>query len=232
MKPPVKAVILAGGKGLRLRPITDYLPKPLVPIGGIPVIEWQIKYFKKFGISEFVICAGYRAEQIVSHLQSKKLGAEISFSIEKKSLGTGGAIKNAQKYLSDDEFYVINGDVLTTLDPTNLQPGKNSIAVIPLRTSFGIVHLDDGKVDQFEEKPEIRNYWMNAGIYRLQHDVIKQLPTVGNIEDTTFPKLAKAGELHAAKYPDTLWHSVDSHKDMDECTITIENVKFKSFLGV
>ena len=230
MKPHVKAVILAGGKGLRLRPITDYLPKPLVPIGGIPVIEWQIKYFKKFGVSDFVICAGYRAEQIVSYLQSKKLGVKINYSIEKKSLGTGGAIKNAQKHLSDDEFYVINGDVLTTLNPTNLKPGKNSIAVIPLRTSFGIVHVDDGKVDKFEEKPEIHNYWMNAGIYRLKHDVIKQLPTIGNIEDVTFPNLAKKGQLHAVKYPDTLWHSVDSHKDMEECSITIENAKFKSFL--
>ena len=232
MKPLVKAVILAGGKGLRLRPITDYLPKPLVPIGGIPVIEWQIKYFKKFGIDEFVICAGYRAEQIVSHLKSKRLGVKLSYSIEKKPLGTGGAIKNAQKFLSDDEFYVINGDVLTTLELTSLPPGKNSIAVIPLRTSFGIVHLDDDKVDDFEEKPELHNYWMNAGIYRLKYDVIKHLPTVGNIEHVTFPKLAKAGKLHAVRYSDVLWHSVDSHKDMEECTISIENIKFKSFLEV
>lgn len=232
MKSHVKAVILAGGRGLRLKPITDYLPKSLVPIGGIPIIEWQIKYFKKFGVSEFVICAGYRADQIVSYLQSKKLGVKLRYSLEKKSLGTGGAIKNAQKHLPDDEFYVINGDVLTTLDPTNLQPGENSIAVIPLRTLFGIVHLDDGKVDQFEEKPEIHNYWMNAGIYRLRRDVIKQLPTVGNIEDVTFSKLAKRGKLHAMKYSDTLWHSIDSHKDIEECNIMTENVKFKSFLGV
>ncbi len=226
----MKAVILAGGKGKRLKPITDYLPKPLVPINGIPIIEWQIKYFKKFGVSEFVICAGYRAEQIISHLQSKKLGVKLEYSIEKKPLGTGGAIKNAKKYLGDDEFYAINGDVLTMLNLKSLKPQMNSIAVIPLRTSFGIVHLDDGKVDEFEEKPEIHNYWMNAGIYRLKNEIIKHLPSVGNIEETTFPKLARDGQLHAVKFSNILWHSVDSHKDMEECATSIENMKFKSFL--
>lgn len=226
----MKAVILAGGKGRRLKPITDYLPKPLVPISGIPIIEWQIKYFKRFGIREFVICAGYRAEQIILHLQSKKLGVELDYSVEKKPLGTGGAIKNAKKYLTDDEFFVINGDVLTMLNLKNLKPGVNSIAVIPLRTSYGIVHLDGNRVDKFEEKPEIHNYWMNAGIYRLKNDVIKHLPTVGNIEDTTFPQLSRDGQLHAVKFPNVLWHSVDSHKDMEECAASIENMKFHSFL--
>lgn len=228
----MKAVILAGGKGRRLRPITDYLPKPLVPINGIPIIEWQIKYFKRFGINEFVICAGYRSDQVISYLESKKLGVKIDYSVEKKPLGTGGAIKNARKYLHDDEFYVINGDVLTMLNLKNLKPNLNSIAVIPLRTSFGIVHLDDGLIDKFEEKPEIHNHWMNAGIYRLQHNVIKQLPSVGNIEHKTFPNLAANGNLHAVKYQNTLWHSIDSHKDIEECSISVEAMNLRSFLEV
>ena len=89
----MKAIILAGGRGKRLRPITDYVPKPLIPINNIPIIEWQIRYLKKFGISEAIICSGYKTEMIENYLKNKKLGIKISFSIENKPLGTGGAIK-------------------------------------------------------------------------------------------------------------------------------------------
>ena len=93
----MKAIILAGGRGKRLRPITDYVPKPLIPIKNIPIIEWQIKYLKKFGVSEVIICSGYKTEMIENYLNNKKLGVKITFSIEKKPLGTGGAIKKAGK---------------------------------------------------------------------------------------------------------------------------------------
>lgn len=225
----MKVVILSGGMGRRLRPITDYLPKPLVPIGGIPVIEWQINYFKKFGIKDFVICAGYRADQIISHLKSKKLEVKIQFSVETTPLGTGGAIKNAKRYI-DDDFFVINGDVITNLDPTKLQNSQNSLAVMPLRTTFGIVHLEDNKIERFEEKPELHNYWMNAGIYYLEKDTLKYLPKVGNIESITFPKLAEKGQLHAVKYQNVFWYSIDSHKDMEECMNSMKKTKYEKFL--
>ena len=93
----MKAIILAGGRGKRLRPITDYVPKPLISIKNIPIIEWQIKYLKKFGISEVIICSGYKTEMIENYLKNKKLGIKITFSIENKPLGTGGAIKKAGK---------------------------------------------------------------------------------------------------------------------------------------
>ena len=94
----MKAIILAGGRGKRLKPVTDYVPKPLVPIKNIPIIEWQIRYLKKFGINEVIICTGYKADMIESYLSMKKLGMKIKFSIEKTPLGTGGAIKKAGKY--------------------------------------------------------------------------------------------------------------------------------------
>ena len=97
----MKAIILAGGRGKRLRPITDYVPKPLIPINNIPIIEWQIRYLKKFGISEAIICSGYKTEMIENYLENKKLGIKISFSIENKPLGTGGAIKKAAKKMED-----------------------------------------------------------------------------------------------------------------------------------
>jgi len=228
----VKALILSGGFGKRLRPITDYLPKPLVPIDGIPIIEWQIRYFKKFGIKDFVICTGYRSDQIADHLSQKNLNVTIQFSIEKTSLGTGGAIKNARKFLDEDDFYVINGDVMTNLDLKKLRMQKNSIAVVPLRTAFGIVHLIGNKIEKFEEKPKISNYWINAGLYYLEKDIIKLLPKIGNIETTVFPKLAAMNSLHAAKYEKVFWCSIDSHKDIEECAKEMKAVEYDAFLSI
>jgi NDP-sugar pyrophosphorylase family protein len=227
----VKALILSGGIGKRLRPITDYLPKPLVPIDGIPIIEWQIKYFKKFGIKEFIICAGYRSDQISDHLSQKKLNVNIQFSIEKTSLGTGGAIKNASKFLDEETFYVINGDVITNLDLEKLRMQKNSLAVIPLRTAFGIVHIIGNRVKRFEEKPTMPHYWINAGLYYLEKDIIKLLPRIGNIETTVFPKLAAMNNLYAIKYGKAFWHSIDSYKDIEECAKEMKSMKYDNFLS-
>ena len=227
----MKVLILSGGMGKRLKPITDYLPKPLVPLNGIPIIEWQIKYFKKFGIKEFVICTGYRNDQINDHLSQKKLGVNIQFSIEKKPLGTGGAIKNASKFVKEDSFYVINGDVITNIDLRKLRSQKNSIAVVPLRTAYGIVHLIGNKVQRFEEKPKISNYWINAGIYYLDKSIMKLLPRIGNIENTVFPKLAVKKKLHAIKYEKAFWYSIDSHKDIEECANEMKSIEYDDFLS-
>ncbi len=224
----MKAIILSGGMGKRLRPLTDYIPKPLVPVNSIPIIEWQIQYFKKFGVYEFVVCAGYRAEQIISFLESKDFGVKINFSVEKSPLGTGGAIRKARRYIGNENFFVINGDVITNLDLNRLKK-PNSIAVIPLKTSFGIVHINEGQVERFEEKPELSDYFMNAGIYYLQNEVIGSLPRVGNMEKTIFPALARTGNLHAVIYDKMFWRSIDSHKDIEECTSQMQLIKHASF---
>jgi mannose-1-phosphate guanylyltransferase len=226
----VKALILSGGAGNRLKPMTDYVPKPLVPLNNIPIIEWQIRYFKKFGINEFVICAGYKSDQIINYLKPKKMGVKIAYSIEKTALGTGGAIRNARDFIDNESFFVINGDVITNLDPRQLKENPNSIAVIPLRTSFGIVNLEKDRIKRFEEKPEISDYWMNAGIYYLSDKVLKYLPKKGNIENTTFPILAKKGSLFAVKYKTAFWHSIDSHKDIEQCTSEMKLLDYENFI--
>ena len=148
----LKAIILAGGRGKRLRPITDYIPKPLISIKNIPIIEWQIKYLKKFGISEVIICSGYKTEMIENYLKNKKLGIKITFSIENKPLGTGGAIKKAGKKIKDKSFIVINGDIITNIDLEKLLKKENSIASIQLKTNFGILQTDKDKIIKFDEK--------------------------------------------------------------------------------
>jgi NDP-sugar pyrophosphorylase family protein len=228
----MKAVLLSGGFGKRLKPLTDYLPKPLIPICNYPIVEWQIRYFKKFGIKDIVICAGYRSEQLVKHLEGKSLGVRLEYSVEKEPLGTAGAIKKASKFIDTDDFFVANGDVLTNLDLKKLTTHTNSVAVIPLRTLFGIVHLNGLKVERFEEKPEMFDYWMNAGIYYLSRNILKHLPKTGNLENTTFPVLAGIGKLNAAKYSNVFWKSIDSYKDMEDCESLIKANRYDKFLSI
>ncbi|HSG74252.1 MAG TPA: nucleotidyltransferase family protein, partial [Nitrosopumilaceae archaeon] len=131
----MQAVILAGGRGKRLKPITDYVPKPLVPLNNVPILEWQIRYLKKFGIKEFIICTGYKTDQIENFLKAKNnLGVKIQYSVEKTPLGTGGAIKKIISLIKDKSFLVINGDVITNIDIKKLKLKINSIAAIPLKT--------------------------------------------------------------------------------------------------
>ena len=220
----MKAIILAGGRGKRLRPITDYVPKPLIPIKNIPIIEWQIKYLKKFGISEVIICSGYKTKMIENYLNNKKLGIKITFSIENKPLGTGGAIKKAGKKIMDKSFLVINGDIITNIDLKKLIKKDNTIASIQLQTKFGILQTDKDKIMKFNEKKEIKNVWMNAGIYHLNKETLKELPAVGDIEKTLFPDYAKKEKLSTIKFTNSKWYSIDSFKDIEECSLTIEKI--------
>ncbi|MSS86391.1 MAG: nucleoside-diphosphate-sugar pyrophosphorylase [Thaumarchaeota archaeon] len=220
----MKAIILAGGRGNRLKPITDYVPKSLVPIKNIPIIEWQIKYLKKFGISEVIICSGYKTEMIEDYLKNRKLGIKITFSIETKPLGTGGAIKKAGNKIKEKSFLVINGDIITNIDLKQLLKKENSIASIQLKSKFGILQTDQDKIIKFDEKKEIPDIWMNAGIYYLNKEIIKDLPNVGDIEKTVFPNFAKKEKLFTIKFKNIKWFSIDSFKDMEECSSVIEKI--------
>ncbi len=220
----MKAIILSGGRGNRLKPITDYVPKSLVPLNNVPILEWQIKYLKKFGIKDIIISTGYKYDQIENFLKSKNLGARIIFSVEKSPLGTGGAIKKAGKFIKDKSFFVINGDTITNIDLRKLKSKINSIAAIELRTRFGVLVTKKDKVYGFNEKKEINDLWMNAGIYHLSKDIIKDLPTKGNIENTTFPKYAKKGKLNIVKFKNVKWYSIDSYKDMEECSTQVRKI--------
>ena len=221
----MQAVILAGGRGKRLKPITDYVPKPLVPIKNIPIIEWQIKYLKKFGIKNIIICTGYKTEQIEDYLSSRNnLNVKITFSVEKSPLGTGGAIKKISNLIKDKSFIVMNGDVITNINIKKMKGVTNSIAAIPLKTKFGTLQLEDDKIINFFEKKELPEIFMNAGIYCLSKNILKDLPVKGDIEKTLFPKYAKKNKLHNVKFPKSLWYSIDSFKDIEECSKEIQKI--------
>ncbi|WP_316505141.1 nucleotidyltransferase family protein [Nitrosopumilus sp.] len=220
----MKTIILAGGFGKRLRPVTDYVPKPLVPIKNIPIIEWQIRYLKKFGVDEVIVCTGYKTKMIENYLNAKNLDMKVNFSVEDSPLGTGGAIKKAARLIKDESFFVINGDIITNIDLRKLAAKQNSIASIELRTNFGVLETNQDKVTKFKEKKEITDLWMNAGIYHLQKKILKDLPKKGDIEETLFSEYAEKGKIHIIKFKDVKWFSIDSFKDMEESSLEIEKI--------
>jgi NDP-sugar pyrophosphorylase family protein len=226
----VDAIILAGGKGTRLKPLTDYVPKPLIPINNKPIIEWQIRYLRKLGINDIVICTGYKSKQIEDFLErNASFGAKVRFSFEKSPLGTGGAIKKAAKMIHGNSFLVLNGDIITNIDITQLYKKKNSIALVELKTKYGTVTIHDDRITEFREKKSVQNVWMNAGIYHLDKSIVGKLPASGAIEKTTFLKYAKDGNLHGMKFRDSFWFSIDSHKDLEDCSETLRLKKYRGF---
>ena len=219
----MKTVILAGGFGKRLKPLTDTRPKPMIEVLNIPIIEWQIRWFRRFGIKDFVICVGYMKDMIVNHIgNGARFDSRVEYSLEEQALGTGGALLNAKELVSSQgSFFVLNGDVLSELDPNKLLniASSNVLAVVPLRSPFGVVELDENsKVQGFIEKPEISDKWINAGLYLFTEEVFSYLPIEGNIEVTALPWLAKKGILHAVRYRNVFWRSIDSHKDIEEAS--------------
>ena len=215
---------MAGGRGKRLRPITDYVPKPLIPLNNVPILEWQIRYLKRFRIEEAIICTGYKTEMIENYLAMKNTGMKIRFSKERTPLGTGGAIKQAAKEINEEAFFVLNGDIITDIDLKKLAKHPNSIAAIKLRTKFGIMETEDDKVTKFREKEEISDLWMNAGVYYLSKKMAKDLPKKGDVEKTVFPDYAEKRKLNTVKFRDAKWYSVDSFKDMEECSAEVDKI--------
>jgi mannose-1-phosphate guanylyltransferase len=220
----MKAVILAGGFGKRLKPLTDDKPKPMVEVAGVPILEWQIDWLARHDIKEIVICAGYLKNTVIDYIGSgQKYGVNVGYSVEEEPLGTAGAIKNARSLIYGDNVIVMNGDILTDLDPwklvKELELHRNtlcSIAAVPLRSPYGVIEISDGLARGFREKPTLSDYWINAGVYCLSTQMIPILPSKGNIESSILPKLAKEGKIRVTKYEKVRWRSIDSHKDIEE----------------
>jgi mannose-1-phosphate guanylyltransferase len=227
----VITVILAGGLGKRLRPLTSDRPKPMIQINNTPIIELQVKWLKKFGITDIIVLVGHLREKIKHHLaDGKKFGVNISYIEENVPLGTGGALKNAKDHIiqngnSDPGFFVINGDILTNLDPFTIsEKGSMTLALVPMKSTFGIVETNGDLVSKFIEKPSIEDMWINAGVYYFSNEIFDYLPDKGNLETVTLPMLVEKQKLKAKKFSNNYWRSIDSHKDVDEASQEIEQV--------
>ncbi|MGC9149184.1 MAG: nucleotidyltransferase family protein [Sulfolobales archaeon] len=230
----MKAVILAGGLGKRLRPLTEDKPKPLIEINGKPIILWQINWLKKYGVKEYVLLVGYRKERIIESIGSgARYDIKVSYVVEEEPLGTGGAVKNAEPLLRNEEYFlVLNGDIITNLDIDRLvrefledKYAVAGISVVPLRSPYGIIEVDDKLyVRRFIEKPLLEDYKINAGVYIMRKEIFSYLPEKGDLERTTFPKLAEERRLKAIYFKEAYWRSIDTHKDIDEASKEIEKI--------
>ena len=226
----MKAVILAGGYGKRLRPLTDTTPKPLVEVAGRPIVDWQVRWLRQYGVTSFVMLVGYLREKVMEYFDSRKgeMGIDVAYSIEESPLGTGGALKNAQKLLgNDDEFFMVNGDNITNIEVDRMKLDGNiaKLALVPLRSTYGIPRLDGERIVKFDEKPILPEYWMNAGVYLMSKEIFRYLPDNGNLEATTFIELSGEGRLSGTKFAGAYFKGVDSIKDMEEATADIKGGK-------
>lgn len=218
------AIILAGGRGERLRPVTDYVPKPLVPLANVPLLEWQVGYLRRHGVRRVVVCAGYRAEQIENYVAARGMGRAVTVSREASPLGTGGAMRRAEPLVRGASAIVINGDVITDISLGEVAREPDTVAAVPLRTQYGVLEQDGGLASAFREKGEVPGMWMNAGIYHLSREALRLMPRRGDAERTAFARMAARGALRVARFARARWHSVDSHRDLAEASAAVARI--------
>lgn len=215
----MKAVVLVGGEGTRLRPLTYALPKPLLPIANQPFLERQLAWLARHGVDEVVLSLGYLPDAFEAHFPEGRFGdLVLRYAVEDHPLGTAGAIRFAAQGI-DERLVVCNGDVLTTLDLGELvafHDARDAEATICLThvddpSAFGVVPTrDDGEVVAFVEKPpkgKAPTNWINAGTYVLEPAVLERIPerlTV-SIERETFPRMLEEPRRLYAMASDAYW---------------------------
>ena len=216
----MKAILLAGGKGTRLRPLTLNTPKPIVPIFNRPFLRYQLDLLRQIpDIDEVILSLNYQPGRIEDLLgDGRKLGVKLRYIVEPMPLGTAGAVKYAEAYL-DDAVIVFNGDVLTQIDLSAVirlhreREARATIVLTPVDnpSAYGLVETDpDGNVQRFLEKPkpdEISCDTINAGIYIIEPDTLDRIPkdTAWSIERSFFPSLVERGERFVAYVSRGYW---------------------------
>ncbi len=214
----MEAIILAGGSGKRLRPLTRDLPKPMVPVNGKPLLQYQFDMLSRYKIEKMVIACGYKWEKIKQYY-----GSKFIYSVEDEPLGTAGAVRNAIEHIDGQEFIVLNSDDITDIAIDRfMKMGTNTTAVAHFHSNFGLVDIKDGKITQFKEKP-LMPYWANVGLHLLGKEI--KFPRKGSLEQDVLPLLAKQGNLKAYKH-EGFWHTVNTIKDLEEVGAFLKSRKY------
>lgn len=229
------ALILAGGKGERLRPLTDGLPKPMVPLCGRPVLEHRISWLRKGGVTDVVFLAGYRWQAIQDHFgDGRRFDIRAHYSIEDSPLGRGGAVKKGFSLVTDTDrpVVVLDGDTITKENLSTLLEKHEeratvnvshlaTVLVVPFVSPYGLVELTArDKVIGFRENALVP-YWINAGIYVFDLKIAEELPEIGDHEGLTFPKLAERKQILAVKST-KFWVGIDSFKQLREAEESLQ----------
>ncbi|MBP1706894.1 MAG: nucleotidyl transferase family protein [Chloroflexi bacterium] len=204
----MQALILVGGEGTRLRPLTCNMAKSMVPVLNTPFLEHVIRYLAGHGINDIILAQGHLSKPMTDYFQDGgRFGTKIKLVVETSPMGTAGAVKNAEQFLGET-FLVLNGDIFTDLDITAMlqfhreRRSKVTIALTPVDdpTAYGLIETtSDGRVTRFMEKPsweQITTHDVNAGTYILDKEVLKKMPPQTNysFERQLFPQLLEEGE--------------------------------------
>ena len=218
----MKAVVMAGGEGTRLRPLTSNQPKPMVPVAGKPCMEHIIDLLRRHGMSDIVVTVAYLPQVIRGYFDDGgEMGVELHYSVEETPLGTAGSVKNAAELL-DETFLVISGDALCDFDLAGLVDAhkrRGAVATLALYSvenplEFGVVITDsDGRVERFLEKPswgQVFSDTINTGIYVLEPEVLRHIPTDRpyDFSKELFPLLLEMGRPIYGYVCDGYWQDI------------------------
>jgi mannose-1-phosphate guanylyltransferase len=223
-----QAVVLVGGEGTRLRPLTNNRPKPLLPVLGRPCVEYTLRALGAAGIQRVYVACGYKSMDVVKALgDGKRLGIDLVFAFEEEPMGTAGAVKLLEEKLPGT-FVVAMGDVLLDIDFDHLIRFHNrngaeatiALTEVEVPEQFGIVGLEeDGRISRFKEKPkpeEVFSNLINAGIYVLQKDALRYVPegTKFDFSKDLFPKLMGEGKPLFGSRLLGMWHDIGRPIDL------------------
>lgn len=223
----MKAVVMAGGEGTRLRPMTANQPKPLLPVVNKPIMEHVLRLLKRHGFTETVVTVQFLAALVRNYFgDGEEIGMALSYATEEMPLGTAGSVKNAQDALRDERFLVISGDALTDIDLTDLvrfHKENGALVTIGLKRvpnplEFGIIIIDDdGRVQRFLEKPtwgQVFSDTANTGIYVMEPEVLDHVAAGESVDwsGDVFPKLLAEGAPLYGYVADGYWEDVGTHE--------------------
>ena len=223
----MKAVVMAGGEGTRLRPMTANQPKPLLPVVNKPIMEHVLRLLKRHGFTETVVTVQFLAALVRNYFgDGEEIGMALSYATEEMPLGTAGSVKNAQEALRDERFLVISGDALTDIDLTDLvrfHKENGALVTIGLKRvpnplEFGIIIIDDdGRVQRFLEKPtwgQVFSDTANTGIYVMEPEVLDHVAAGEPVDwsGDVFPKLLAEGAPLYGYVADGYWEDVGTHE--------------------
>ncbi|GAB2896272.1 sugar phosphate nucleotidyltransferase [Streptomyces mayteni] len=223
----MKAVVMAGGEGTRLRPMTASMPKPLLPVANRPIMEHVLRLLKRHGLTETVVTVQFLASLVKNYFgDGEELGMDLTYAHEEKPLGTAGSVKNAEEALRSDSFLVISGDALTDFDLTDLirfHRERGALVTVcltrvPNPLEFGITIVDDeGRVERFLEKPtwgQVFSDTVNTGIYVMEPEVFDYVEPDIPVDwsGDVFPKLMKEGKPIFGYVAEGYWEDVGTHE--------------------
>ena len=240
----MEAILLVGGKGTRLLPLTIDTPKPMLKVAGIPFIAHQISYAKAHGVTRIVVATSYKTEQFLDYLgDGSRFGVEIVHAVEQEPLGTGGAIANAANLLessADAPIAVLNGDILSAHDISAQVLAHQRLhsdvtlhlVEVPDARAYGSVPTNsDGRILQFLEKTENPpTNFINAGCYIFTRDIINLIPQekVVSVERETFPELLANGRNLWGYQSNDYWIDIGTPRALLKATIDLVTGKFIS----